>query len=93
MKNFLKFEPVASLAALLTLGSVVITGLAFNQNWSGDAVAQISLIWDALIAFVGTFFTRAAVTPNPAVDEKVHETIVDLAAAEAAGVDVNKLPR
>lgn len=88
MKSLLKFEPVASLAALLALGSAVITGLALNQNWTGEAVAQISLIWDAFIAFVGTFFTRGAVTPNEKVNERVHDTIVDLAQAKAEGVNL-----
>jgi hypothetical protein len=79
MKNFLKFEPVASLAALLAFGSAVITALSYNQGWAGEAVAQIGLIWTSLVAFVGTFFVRASVTPNVAVDQKVHDTIVELA--------------
>lgn len=79
IQNYIEIEPVRSLSALLTFGAAVIVGLAYNQHWAGDAVALISGGWAAFIAFIGTFFTRGAVTPNSAVEQKVHDTIVELA--------------
>lgn len=63
MKNYIQVEPVRSLAALLAFGAAVIAGFAFQQEWSGEAVAQIQAVWSGFIALVGTFFTREQVTP------------------------------
>lgn len=78
LTNYIEVEPVRSLSALLAFGAAVIAGFAFNQDWSGEAVAQIGGIWSGFIALVGTFFTREKVTPNSTVDQKVHDTIVEL---------------
>lgn len=79
IQNYIEIEPVRSLSGLLALGAAIIVGLAYNQEWSGDAVALISGTWAAFIAFIGTFVTRGAVTPNAEFDQKVHDTIVELA--------------
>lgn len=78
IKNYVEIEPVRSLAALQTLGAVVIVALAYNQQWAGEAVAQIGFVWSALTAFVGTFLVRNKVTPNQSVDQKAHDIIVAL---------------
>lgn len=78
IQNYIDCEPVRTLSALLTFGAAVIIGAAYNQQWSGDAVGLISGGWTAFIALVGTFFVRDRVTPNSAVDQKVHDTIVQL---------------
>lgn len=75
MKKFLSFEPVRTLSALLAFGAAVIVGLAYNQQWSGEAVGLISGAWSGFIALVGTFFTRSQVTPNAAVDEMVQDKL------------------
>lgn len=79
LKSYIKVEPVRSLSALLAFGAAVITGLAYNQGWTGEAVGLISGGWSAFIALVGTLFTREQVTPNAAVPQIVHDTIVQLA--------------
>lgn len=78
LTDYVEVEPVRSLSALLAFGAAVIAAFAFNQEWSGEAVAQISGVWAGFIALVGTFFTREKVTPNSTVDQKVHDTIVEL---------------
>ncbi len=78
LKDKIIFEPVRSLSALLAFGVAVIVGLAFNFDWSGEAVASVQAIWGAFIALVGTFFVREAVTPNASVNQKVHDTILAL---------------
>ena len=79
LKSYISIEPVRSLSALLAFGAALITGLAYNQGWSGEAVGLISGGWSGFIALVGTFFTREQVTSNPNVMTKVHDTIVQLA--------------
>lgn len=79
LKDQIQIEPVRSLSGLLAFGAAVITGLAYSQHWSGEAVGLISAGWSAFIAFIGTFFVRNAVTSNPNVMDKVHDTIVALA--------------
>ena len=79
VKQLIQFEPVRTLSALLAFGSAVIVGLAYNQHWTGQAVAMISGGWSGFIALIGTFFTRELVTSNPNVLAKVHDTIVELA--------------
>lgn len=78
LKDVIQVEPVRTLAAVLAFGGVAITGLAYNQHWSGDAVGLISGAWTSFVAIVGTLFTRNQVTSNVAVNEKVHDTIVAL---------------
>lgn len=79
LKSYISIEPVRSLSAMLAFGAAIITGLAYNQGWSGEAVGLISGSWAGFIALVGTFFTREQVTSNPNVIAKVHDTIVELA--------------
>ena len=79
LKSYISIEPVRSLSALLAFGAALITGLAYNQGWSGEAVGLISGSWAGFIALVGTFFTREQVTSNPNVLAKVHDTILELA--------------
>lgn len=78
IKSYLKIEPVRSLSALLAFGAAVIAGFAYNQGWSGDAVALIGGGWSGFIALVGTLFTREQVTANASVPGIVHDTIVEL---------------
>lgn len=68
IKNAVNFEPVKTLAAVLSFGSTVILGLAYNQHWAGEAVALISTSWTAFIAVVGTFFINSKVTSNASLD-------------------------
>ena len=78
IKNYIEIEPVRSLAALQTLGAAAIVAVAYNQQWAGEAVAQIGFVWAGFTAFLGTFLVRNKVTPNQSVDQKVHDTIVEL---------------
>lgn len=78
IKNYIEIEPVRSLAALQTLGAAAIVAVAYNQQWAGEAVAQIGFVWAGFTAFLGTFLVRNKVTPNTTVDQKVHDTIVAL---------------
>lgn len=87
IKDQIQIEPVRSLAALHVLGSAIITGLAFKFHYSGDAVGLLSAGWTAFIAFLSTF-VRANVTSNPAVMDKVHDTIVALAPFAPVVTDV-----
>lgn len=64
VKQLIQIEPVRTLSALLAFGSAIIVGLAYNQQWGGEAVGLISGGWSGFIALVGTFFTREMVTPN-----------------------------
>lgn len=82
LKDKIVFEPVRSLSGLLALGAATILAAAYGLDWSGEAVGLVSGVWSAFIAFVGTFFVRDAVTPNAAVNQKVHDTIVALDAAK-----------
>lgn len=79
LKEFIQVEPVRTLAAVLAFGGVLVTALAYNQHWSGDAVGLISGAWTSFIAIIGTLFTRNQVTPNVKVLDQVHDTIVALA--------------
>lgn len=79
LKTYIQIEPVRTLSAVLAFGAVVITGLAYNQGWSGDAVGLISGGWSAFIALVGTLFTRNQVTSNANVPGVAHDIIVSLA--------------
>jgi len=78
LKSYIQIEPVRTLSAVLAFGAVVITGLAYNQGWSGDAVGLISGGWAAFIALVGTLFTRNQVTANANVPNIAHEIILAL---------------
>jgi len=88
LKSYIKVEPVRSLSALLAFGAAVIAGLAYNQGWSGTAVGFISGGWSGFIALVGTIFTREQVTSNANVEQKVHDTIVELAPFAPVVADV-----
>lgn len=88
LKDQIQIEPVRSLSGLLSLGAAIIVGLAYSQNWSGEAVGLISAGWSAFIAFIGTFFVRNAVTSNPNVMDKVHDTIVALSPFAPVVTDV-----
>lgn len=79
LNSYFSVEPVRSLSATLAFGAALITGLAYNQGWSGEAVGLISGAWAGFIALVGTFFTREQVTSNVKVPGVVHDTIVSLA--------------
>lgn len=79
LKSYIQIEPVRTLSATLALGAAIITGLAYNQGWSGEAVGLISGGWSAFIALVGTLFTRNQVTPNVSVPGVAHDIIVSLA--------------
>lgn len=79
LKDSIQIEPVRTLSAVLAFGAAVITGLAYNQHWTGEAVGLISGAWSGLVAIFGTFFTRNQVTSNVNVLDKVHDTIVALA--------------
>lgn len=87
LKDQIQIEPVRTLAAFHVLGSAIITGLAFSQHYSGDAVGLLSAGWTAFIAFLSTF-VRAGVTANPAVLDKVHDTIVALSPFAPVVTDV-----
>jgi hypothetical protein len=63
MKNFVTFEPVRTLSALLAFGAAVILLFALLFDWSGDVVAVVNAVWAAFIALVGTFFVRDQVKP------------------------------
>lgn len=78
LKSYIQIEPVRTLSAVLAFGAALITGLAYNQGWSGQAVGLISGGWSGFIAVVGTLFTRNQVTSNVNVIEQVHDTIVAL---------------
>jgi len=64
VKNYIRFEPVRTLAALLALGQAVLTLIALNWNWSEDQVLAVGGVWVAFIALVGSFFVRNTVTPT-----------------------------
>ena len=64
MRNFIRFEPVATLGALLALGVAVITLLALQFEWGEELILAVNGVWAALIAVVGSFFVRASVTPE-----------------------------
>jgi hypothetical protein len=78
LKDVIQIEPVRTLSAILAFGAALITGLAYNQHWSGEAVGLIAGGWSGFIAVIGTLFTRNQVTPNVSVLDKVHDTIVAL---------------
>lgn len=82
VRDTIVFEPVRSLSALLAFGAAVVAALSFGLNWSGEAASLAGGVWSAFVALINTFFVRNAVTPNEKVDEKVHDTIVDLAKAQ-----------
>lgn len=79
LKDVIQIEPVRTLSAVLAFGAAAITGLAYNQHWSGEAVGLLSGGWSGFMAVIGTLFTRNQVTSNVNVLDKVHDTIVALA--------------
>ena len=75
IKSYIQIEPVRTLSGVLAFGAALITGLAYNQHWSGDAVSLIGGAWSAFIALVGTFVVREAVTPNAHVQDRVDAAV------------------
>ena len=84
LKDTIEVNPIKTAAAVLSFGTAVITAIAFNQHWTGEAVGLIQSTWTAFMAVVGTLFVQSKTTNNSDLDQIV-ETIVPV--AESALVD------
>jgi hypothetical protein len=63
MKNFVAYEPVRVLSALLAFGIALITLLALQLVWDPEVIVAVNGTWGAFIALLGSFWTRSKVTP------------------------------
>lgn len=77
LKDVIQNEPVRFAAALAALG-VAVSGLLALITTAAVA-ASVLAVWTASVGVFNALFVRNAVTPNTAVLDKVHDTIVALA--------------
>lgn len=68
MEGKLKFEPVATLAALQVLAAAVIMLVAFTVGIGATTLALIVGVVQAVFAVISTF-VRGAVVPSAKLDE------------------------
>lgn len=86
LKDVIQNEPVKFAAALGALG-VAVSGLLAIITTAAVAAAVLG-VWTSAIGVYNVLFTRNQVTPNPAVIQKVHDTIVALAPYAPVVTDV-----
>lgn len=86
LKDVITNEPVKFAAALGGLG-VAVSGLLALLTTAAVAAAVLT-VWTSAIGVYNVLFTRNQVTPNAAVIDKVHDTIVALAPYAPVVTDV-----
>ena len=99
LQKIIAQNPVRLLTAVMSFGTTIITVLSLSQGWSPETVTQVSAVWTAVVALVGSFITYGQVIPISKIDGLVHDTIVSLApladaakvAEEAVAAEAQKL--